>query len=276
MTARLALDALAVPPGGTIAVTGAAGAVGGYAVELAKAGQLTVIADATPHDAHRVRGFGADNVVERGPEVAARIRALAPEGVAGLVDGSLQTTEITPAVADGGPLAELRGWPGPAAWSVVWFFCLVGSRHWWCAVGPLAAGMPPVVPSNGVPPLRRPGRTACCCETLPRLSAGRPAHRRCAARPRSLIWGVVLRRWRSSGRSATTCSSCLLSAVCCLLSAVCCALCAVVRRCACRGVDGSGIRSARRCRRFVCFSAGNRKLTTFGGERPCRNSVLSW
>ncbi|MEU5303998.1 NADP-dependent oxidoreductase [Streptomyces noursei] len=114
MTARLALDALAVPPGGTIAVTGAAGAVGGYAVELAKADKLTVIADAAPHDAHRVRGFGADHVVERGPEVAARIRALAPEGVAGLVDGSMQTTEILPAVADGGTLAELRGWPGPA------------------------------------------------------------------------------------------------------------------------------------------------------------------
>ncbi|MEU7636669.1 NADP-dependent oxidoreductase [Streptomyces sp. NPDC039016] len=114
LTARLALDALAVPPGGTVAVTGAAGAVGGYTVELAKADGLTVIADAAPHDTHRVRGFGADHVVARGPEVAARIRALAPEGVPGLVDGSMQTTEIMSAVADGGTLAELRGWSGPA------------------------------------------------------------------------------------------------------------------------------------------------------------------
>lgn len=114
MTARLALDALAVPPGGTVAVTGAAGAVGGYAVQLAKADGLTVIADAAPHDTDRVRGFGADHVVERGAGVAARMRALVPDGVPGLVDGSIQTTEIVPAIADGGTLAELRGWSGPA------------------------------------------------------------------------------------------------------------------------------------------------------------------
>ncbi|MEV5982196.1 NADP-dependent oxidoreductase [Streptomyces sp. NPDC052114] len=114
MTARLALDALAVPPGETVAVTGAAGAVGGYAVQLAKADGLTVIADAAPHDIDRVRAFGADHVVERGSDVAARIRAVAPGGVVGLVDGSMQTTEVVAAVADGGALAELRGWQGPA------------------------------------------------------------------------------------------------------------------------------------------------------------------
>lgn len=114
MTARLALDALAVPVGGTVAVTGAAGAVGGYAVQLAKADGLTVIADAATPDIDRVRGFGADHIVERGTDVAARIRALAPEGVTGLVDGSIQTTEVVPAVADGGTVAELRGWSGPA------------------------------------------------------------------------------------------------------------------------------------------------------------------
>ncbi|MEU8706646.1 NADP-dependent oxidoreductase [Streptomyces sp. NPDC048565] len=110
LTARMALDALAVPPGGTVAVTGAAGAVGGYAIELAKADGLTVVADAAPKDTDLVRDTGADHVVERGAGVAARIRALAPDGVAGLVDGSIQTTEVLPAVADGGALAELRGW----------------------------------------------------------------------------------------------------------------------------------------------------------------------
>ncbi|MCF3122341.1 NADP-dependent oxidoreductase [Streptomyces arenae] len=114
MTARIALDALAVPAGGTIAVTGAAGAVGGYAVQLAKADGLTVIADAAPHDVDRVRAFGADHVVERDSDVSARIRALVPDGVAGLVDGSMQTTEVVAAVADGGAVAELRGWQGPA------------------------------------------------------------------------------------------------------------------------------------------------------------------
>ncbi|MGP3970951.1 NADP-dependent oxidoreductase [Streptomyces sp. 6N223] len=114
MTARLALDALSVPHGGTVAVTGAAGAVGGYAVELAKADGLTVIADAAQRDTELVRGFGADHVVERGTDVATRIRALAPEGVPGFVDGSMQTARILHAIADGGTLAEFRGWSGPA------------------------------------------------------------------------------------------------------------------------------------------------------------------
>ncbi|QDQ09237.1 NADP-dependent oxidoreductase [Streptomyces spectabilis] len=113
-TARLALDVLAVPGEGAVAVTGAAGAVGGYAVELAKADGLTVIADASPRDTDLVRGFGADHVVERGRGFPARVRELRPEGVAGLLDGSAQTTDVTPAIADGGALAELRGWPGPA------------------------------------------------------------------------------------------------------------------------------------------------------------------
>ncbi|MFF8996552.1 NADP-dependent oxidoreductase [Streptomyces achromogenes] len=114
MTARLALDVLSVPCHGTVAVSGAAGAVGGYAVELAKADGLTVIADAAERDGELVRGFGADHVVERGSGIAEQIRTLVPEGVAGAVDGSVQTAEILPAIADSGALAELRGWPGPA------------------------------------------------------------------------------------------------------------------------------------------------------------------
>ncbi|MGW9191263.1 NADP-dependent oxidoreductase [Streptomyces rubiginosohelvolus] len=114
MTARLALDVLDLPRGGTVAVSGAAGAVGGYAVELARADGLTVIADAASRDVETVRVFGADHVVERGAGIAERIRALVPEGVAGVVDGSAQTAELVPAIRDGGTLVELRGWPGPA------------------------------------------------------------------------------------------------------------------------------------------------------------------
>ncbi|MCI4043736.1 hypothetical protein [Streptomyces sp. TRM75563] len=61
-----------------------------------------------------MRGFGADHVVERGAGIAERIRALVPEGVAGVVDGSARTTELVPAIRDGGTLVELWGWPGPA------------------------------------------------------------------------------------------------------------------------------------------------------------------
>jgi NADPH:quinone reductase len=47
LTARLSLDLLKLSPGQVIAVTGAAGAYGGYVIQLAKAEGLTVIAAAS-------------------------------------------------------------------------------------------------------------------------------------------------------------------------------------------------------------------------------------
>ena len=72
LTARLALDLLDLPAGATIGVTGAAGAFGGYTVQLAKADGLRVIADASPADEALVRSLGADIIVARGDDVAAR------------------------------------------------------------------------------------------------------------------------------------------------------------------------------------------------------------
>src|SRR3954447_17343589 len=90
LTARLALDLMALPPGATLAVTGAAGAFGGYLVQLGKADGLRVIADASEADEELVRRLGADVVVRRGPDVASAIREVCPEGVDGLADGSVQ------------------------------------------------------------------------------------------------------------------------------------------------------------------------------------------
>src|SRR5215211_3100717 len=50
LTARLALDTMALQPGHVLAVTGAAGSFGGYVVQLAKADGLTVVADAAEAD----------------------------------------------------------------------------------------------------------------------------------------------------------------------------------------------------------------------------------
>lgn len=72
MTARLAVDELALSSGDTLAVSGAAGSVGGSAVQLGKLEGLHVIADARPSDVDLVCGFGADDVVERGDDVAVR------------------------------------------------------------------------------------------------------------------------------------------------------------------------------------------------------------
>jgi NADPH:quinone reductase len=113
LTARLALDDLGIPAGGTVAVTGAAGAFGGYAVQLAKADGLVVIADASAADEELVAGLGADEVVRRGDDVAARILELVPGGVDGVIDGALLHELVLPAIRDGGGLAVVRGWEGP-------------------------------------------------------------------------------------------------------------------------------------------------------------------
>ena len=112
LTARLALDSLALRPGQVLAVTGAAGAFGGYVVQLAKADGLTVVADAAEADEELVRGLGADVVVRRGDDVAQRIRDEYPDGVDGLADGSVQDALVLPAIRDGGGLATVRGYRG--------------------------------------------------------------------------------------------------------------------------------------------------------------------
>jgi NADPH2:quinone reductase len=112
LTARLALDKMALRPGQVLAVTGAAGAFGGYVVQLAKSEGLTVVADASEADEELVRGLGADVVVRRGDDVAAAIRELHPDGVDGLADGSVQDAAVLPAVKDGGVVTTVRGYRG--------------------------------------------------------------------------------------------------------------------------------------------------------------------
>jgi NADPH:quinone reductase-like Zn-dependent oxidoreductase len=114
LTARLTLDLLGLRPGQTIAVTGAAGCYGGYVVELAKADGLRVIADAAEADEALVRELGADVVVRRGDDVAARIREVEPDGVDAVADGAVQNELLLPAVKDGGGFATVRGWNGPS------------------------------------------------------------------------------------------------------------------------------------------------------------------
>jgi NADPH2:quinone reductase len=109
LTARLALDLLALRPGQTVAVTGAAGAVGGYAVQLAKAGGLHVIADASPADRHLVQALGADITVARGPAMPGQVRDALPAGADGLVSTVPLTAPLLRAVKDRGSIAAVRG-----------------------------------------------------------------------------------------------------------------------------------------------------------------------
>jgi NADPH2:quinone reductase len=113
LTARLALDTLGLPAGSVLAVTGAAGAFGGYVVQLAKADGLTVVADASEADEQLLRDLGADVVLRRGDGFAADVRSRFPDGVDGAADGALLHEKLAPAVKDGGTVVTVRGYSQP-------------------------------------------------------------------------------------------------------------------------------------------------------------------
>jgi NADPH2:quinone reductase len=112
LTARRSLDLLGLSSGQTLAVTGAAGAYGGYVIQLAKTEGLTVIADASEVDEALVASLGADIVVRRGNDVASRILQHFPKGVDGLADGAVLNELVIPAVANGAAFTSVRGFKG--------------------------------------------------------------------------------------------------------------------------------------------------------------------
>ena len=89
LTAVQALDLLALAPGEWLLVTGAAGAVGGFAVELAVLRGLRVVAVARPADEELVRGFGAELFVPATEELGSAVRAVVPGGVHGALDAAV-------------------------------------------------------------------------------------------------------------------------------------------------------------------------------------------
>ncbi|WP_435221682.1 NADP-dependent oxidoreductase [Streptomyces sp. Tue6028] len=90
LTASQALDLLGLEPGQSLLVTGAAGAVGGYAVQLAAHRGLTVTGVARAADEDLVRSLGADRF---GPQ---------PAAVDGVLDAALLGGTALESVRDGG------------------------------------------------------------------------------------------------------------------------------------------------------------------------------
>jgi NADPH:quinone reductase-like Zn-dependent oxidoreductase len=128
MTVRTALDMLSLPPGATLAVTGSAGAVGQYAIQLGVHDGLTVIGDAKPEEEELIRSFGARHVVARGAEMAAAVRAIYPGGVDAVLDAALLGPAVLPAVRDGGQLLAVRPFQGETERDIKISLVLVGNH----------------------------------------------------------------------------------------------------------------------------------------------------
>ena len=129
LTARLGLDGMGLKPGQSLAVTGSAGALGGFVIQLAKADGLRVIADVSnaPSDHELVRQLGADDLVARGAGFTDRVRKRYPEGVDGLFDTALLNGAALPAIRDGGALVTVRGWSETAERGIRVFPVLVAT-----------------------------------------------------------------------------------------------------------------------------------------------------
>ncbi|MFF4173880.1 zinc-binding dehydrogenase [Streptomyces sp. NPDC001744] len=87
VTAYQMLHRLTRPrPGGTVLVHGASGGVGALLTQLAVHHGLRVIGTASPAKHDAVRELGAEPLDYRTPDLAAAVRALAPEGVQAVFD----------------------------------------------------------------------------------------------------------------------------------------------------------------------------------------------
>ncbi|MEC3918163.1 NADP-dependent oxidoreductase [Nocardia sp. CDC160] len=113
LTAAQSLDLLALTAGRTVLITGAAGAVGGFAVELAVARGLRVVATSRADDEALVRKLGAKFFVPRGVRLGEAVRALVPGGVDGAVDAASLGAEALDAVRSRGAFAAVVGGAEP-------------------------------------------------------------------------------------------------------------------------------------------------------------------
>jgi NADPH2:quinone reductase len=114
LTAAQGLDQIGLAAGQTLAITGAAGAVGGFAAELAVLAGLRVYAVAGERDEEFVRHTGA-TFVARSADPAASLRALVPGGVDGLYDAAMLGEPALHAVRDGGVFVNVSSARVPAA-----------------------------------------------------------------------------------------------------------------------------------------------------------------
>ncbi|GAA3011914.1 NADP-dependent oxidoreductase [Streptosporangium longisporum] len=114
LTAVQALDGLGLERGGTLLVTGAAGGVGGFAVQLAAARGIRVVAVAGAGDEPLVRELGADVFVPRTARLGEAVRALVPGGVDAALDAAVVGAAALDAVRSGGTFAALVAGGAPA------------------------------------------------------------------------------------------------------------------------------------------------------------------
>ena len=107
LTADGAVRRSGLEAGEWLLVTGAAGAVGGFVLELAAERGIRTVAVAAKADEELVRSLGATEFVERTDELGAAVRALVPGGVDAVIDAAVLGIAAHQALRNGGTFITL-------------------------------------------------------------------------------------------------------------------------------------------------------------------------
>jgi NADPH:quinone reductase-like Zn-dependent oxidoreductase len=107
LTADRALDLAGLERARTLLVTGAAGGVGGFALELAALRGLHTVALARPGDEDLVRDLGASQVLTSSERLGLGVRRLVPGGVDAVVDAAVLGIAAHDGLRDGGTFVAL-------------------------------------------------------------------------------------------------------------------------------------------------------------------------
>ena len=114
LTAAHALRLVDIKAGETLLVSGASGAVGGFAVQLAAAEGAHVIGIAAPGDEDYVTSLGAKDVITRVDDLVGAARTLLPQGVAAVLDAATVGPSLLGAVRDRGTFIAVTDPATPA------------------------------------------------------------------------------------------------------------------------------------------------------------------
>ena len=118
LTALVAVDVIDPARDELVLISGAAGGVGGFAVQMAAARGAHVIATGLPEDMDRLSALGASETVDYSSDEAAAVREKHPEGIDGLIVAvplGDAFASVAGLVKDGGRIATATGSSGEEA-----------------------------------------------------------------------------------------------------------------------------------------------------------------
>ncbi|THG29576.1 zinc-binding dehydrogenase [Naasia lichenicola] len=127
-----------VPQGGTVLVFGANGGVGGILIQLAQHHGIRVIGAASPRHHDALRAVGVEPVDYNDPDLARRVRALAPRGVDAVFDniGGATTRASWRLLAPGGAMVSYAIITAVSGTGSLWppFLKAIGQALLWSAL----------------------------------------------------------------------------------------------------------------------------------------------